>query len=66
MPSQSLAKVLSFGDTPSYIQVGMFRSPRTLFDQHAVLNVEIELQDLLNSIPRFYRATTQLRGTCYL
>ena len=51
MPSQSLAKVLSFGDTPSYIQVGMFRSPRTLFDQHVVLNVEIELQDPLNSIP---------------
>ena len=40
-----------FGDTPSYIQVGMFRSPRTLFDQHVVLNVEIELQDMLNSIP---------------
>ena len=51
MPSQSLAKVLSFGDTPSYIQVGMFRSPRTLFDQHVVLNVEIELQDPLKSIP---------------
>ncbi|EDQ98039.1 uncharacterized protein LACBIDRAFT_336329, partial [Laccaria bicolor S238N-H82] len=30
-------KVLSFGDTPSYIQVGMFRSP--------------QLQDPLNSIP---------------
>ena len=29
----------------------MFRSPRTLFDQHIVLNVEIELQDPLNSIP---------------
>ena len=37
--------------TPSYIQVGMFRSPRTLFDEHLVLNVEIELQDPLNSIP---------------
>ena len=29
----------------------MFRSPRTLFHQHVVLNVEIELQDPLNSIP---------------
>ena len=29
----------------------MFRSPHTLFDQHVVLNVEIEWQDLLNSIP---------------
>ena len=29
----------------------MFRSPRTLFDQHVVLNVEIELQDPLNPIP---------------
>ena len=30
----------------------MFRSPRTLFDQHVVLNVEIGLQDPLNSIPQ--------------
>ena len=51
MPSQSLAKVLSFGDTLSYIQVRMFRSPHTLFNQHVVLNVEIESQDPLNSIP---------------
>ena len=29
----------------------MFRSPRTLFGQHVVLNVEIELQDPLKSIP---------------
>ena len=29
----------------------MFRSPRTLFHQHVVLNVERELQDPLNSIP---------------
>ena len=29
----------------------MFRSPRTLFDQHLVLNVEIEFQDPLNLIP---------------
>ena len=29
----------------------MFESPRTLFNQHIVLNVEIEFQDPLNSIP---------------
>ena len=50
-PAKAWPKYSLLEITPSYIQVGMFKSPRMLFDQHIVSNVEIEFQDPLNSIP---------------